>query len=196
MADKKENKYVIAVLSFDRVGIVSNVTGTIFELGGNIDTISQTVLDGCFTILVTAVFPEGPTADSVREAIEKAGKRLDLDVSVRPYKKPVKRKAAGQNIYFLTAVGRDRKGIFHEITGCLAGHAININDLYCFLRSPEEFVLVGELNVPDKVDLVQVQIDLEEIGSQENVSIRIQHENLFQATNDLYITRREMQRNS
>jgi len=184
------NKYAIAVMSLDRVGIISSVTGTILKLGGNMDKMSQTVMDGCFTILITAVFPDETIPEEVRRAIEEEGDRFHLDVSVRPYRDPMDTPTpARQNVYFLTVTGHDRKGIVHEITSSLASHGINILDLYCFIRETENFVLIGEIDIPDQYDLQQVQIDLEEAAEQD-LAVRIQHENFFRATNELYISRR------
>jgi len=189
-------KYAIAVMSADRVGIINNVTDSILQIGGNIDKLSQTVMDGFFTILITAVFPAGPDAESIGEAITEGGRHLGLEVAVRPYVKARHRESAETpNVYVLTVIGADRKGIIHEISGCLAGHDINIVDLYCFLRRPGEFVLIGEIDVPSDQDLAQIQIDLEAIGEEggpsHGLSVRIQHENLFLATSNLYLSRQQ-----
>ncbi|MCX7046182.1 MAG: hypothetical protein NTX50_11940 [Candidatus Sumerlaeota bacterium] len=184
-------RFAISVISHDRPGIISNVTETILKLGGNIDKMSQTVMDGCFTILIIAAFPPRCEADVIRDEILEAGKRLKLGISVLPYQEARPAPVTKHNVYFLTVMGRDRKGIVHEITAFLAGNDINILDLYCFLRPPKEFVLIGEIEVPPDRDLRQLQIDLEEIGAQSAISVRIQHENLFLATNDLYLTRQE-----
>ena len=184
-------RLAISVISHDRPGIVSNVTGTILQLGGNIDKMSQTVMDGCFTILIIAAFPPQWDAEKVRHEILKGGKRLELGVSVLPYEEPRTARGAKHNVYFLTVMGKDRKGIVHEIAAFLAGNDINILDLYCFLRTAHEFVLIGEIEVQPERDLRQLQIDLEEIGAQSAISVRIQHENLFLATNDLYLSRQE-----
>lgn len=181
------SKFVIAVTSYDQVGIISNVTGSVFRLGGNIDRISQTVMDGWFTILLTAVFPRTCDAEQIRSEIAGAGRDLGLDVSVRPYRQPANTRALAPSVYILTTTGRDRRGIFHEITGCLAAHGINILDLYCHLRDMGDFVLVGEVDVPDGTDLEQVGKDIAAVGRPEPLLVRIQHENLFQATNNLYL---------
>ncbi|NQU43742.1 hypothetical protein HQ520_10690 [bacterium] len=64
-------KYAIAVMSLDRIGIINNVTGAILSVGGNIDKMSQTVMDGCFTILITARFPDEATLEIVGQTITK-----------------------------------------------------------------------------------------------------------------------------
>lgn len=183
-------KFVIGVVSADRVGIISNVTSTVLRLDGNIDRMSQTVMDGCFTILITAVFPEATDADVIRRAVESGGGDLELHASVRPYAVAAREDASRRNVYFLTVVGADRKGVVHDITSCLADNGVNILDLYCFLRRNGEFVLIGEVDIPPALDLDQFQIDLEETGQGEPISVRLQHEDLFRATNELYFTRR------
>ncbi len=185
------NKYAIAVITLDRVGIISNVTGTILRLGGNIDKMSQTVMDSCFTILIIAAFPARVDAEGIRGGIEQGGSHLELTVSVLPYHDAPAAQAHQSNIYFLTLTGKDRKGVVHEITNSLASHGINIVDLYCFTRPPDQFVLISEIDVPPELDLAQVQIDLEKAGSRGRFSVRIQHENLFLATNNLYLSRQE-----
>lgn len=183
------NKFVIAVTSYDQVGIISNVTGSVFRLEGNIDRISQTVIDGWFTILLTAVFTRAYAPEKIRSEIAGSGRDLGLDVSVRPFRKPANARAQTPNVYILTTTGRDRRGIFQEITGCLAGHGINILDLYCYLRDMGDFVLVGEVDMPSGVNLEQVGRDIAAVGRPKPLQVRIQHENLFLATNNLYLGR-------
>jgi glycine cleavage system transcriptional repressor len=180
------NKFAISVMSDDRVGIISAVTGGVFNAGGNIDRISQTVVDGCFIIMMLAEFGENLSAADVQHAIQENGKRFDLEVNVRPYVEPLVRDQP-RNIYFLSAIGNDRAGIFHEITSVLAGRDVNILDLYCYVRENKTFVLIGEVDLPEDMDLERLQIDLESGHEKEQLRLRIQHENLFRATNELYI---------
>ena len=173
-------------MSDDRVGIISAVTGGVFQAGGNIDRISQTVVEGCFIIMVIAEFSDGANATGIRDAIQGCGKRFDLEVNVRPYVEPAPEKKQ-RNVYFLSATGADRPGVFHELTAVLAGRGINILDLYCFVRDASEFVLIGEIDLPEGMDLERLQMDLEEGHANDKLRLRVQHENLFRATNELYI---------
>lgn len=182
------NRFAIAVLSRDRIGIIGNVTGAVLKLGGNIDEMSQTVMSGCFTILITAEFPDDLDGEAIRSEIAREGRRLDLDVMVQRYEKPEAKRRERPNTYFLTAKGKDRKGIVHEIASCLAGHGVNIIDLFCSNQPPGEFLLISEIDIPAAMDMRQLQIDLEQIGDKDHLAVRIQHENLFKATNDLYLT--------
>ena len=45
--------YVVDVAAVDRPGIVAGVSTVIARLNGNIESCSQTVLDGYFTLILT-----------------------------------------------------------------------------------------------------------------------------------------------
>ena len=46
------SKAVVTVIGFDRKGIIAHVSGVLYEHGINILDISQTILDGYFTMLM------------------------------------------------------------------------------------------------------------------------------------------------
>ncbi|HEO69757.1 MAG TPA: ACT domain-containing protein, partial [Candidatus Hydrogenedentes bacterium] len=54
---ERNTRYVISVLARDHVGIIADVTGALFEHGGNIEALSQTVVGEWFTMIVRAAFP-------------------------------------------------------------------------------------------------------------------------------------------
>src|SRR4051812_21487083 len=74
--------YIVTVTAADRVGIVHSVTGTLREQGGNILELSQTVMRGYFTIILSVEFPEPRDADALGKAIAAGGRRFDLTVVV------------------------------------------------------------------------------------------------------------------
>jgi predicted amino acid-binding ACT domain protein len=92
--------------------------------------------------------------------------------------------------FVVTAFGVDKPGIVLRFSKYLAGKDINITDLYGD-RKGEEFVLIGQVEVPSQLDLRLLQADLEEMGKEEGFAVRIQHENIFVATNQLRLTRSE-----
>ena len=187
----KAKRFAISVMSRDRPGIVSNVTGAILELEGNIDKLTQTVMDGFFTILLIVSFERPRAADEVRQRIADHGRQLELAVSIKPYSRPQRRAQASENIHILTVMGRDQRGVIHEIADLLAARGVNIVDLYYFLRRPGEFVMISEIEAPPDQDVAQLQLELEERGARHELSVRLQHQDVFQATNSLYLTRQE-----
>ena len=87
----------------------------------------------------------------------------------------------------ISAFGNDQPGIVRRFSQYLAGKDINITDLYGD-RSGEEFVLIGQLEVPAQWDIRMLQADLEQMGQELGFTVKLQHENVFVATNQLRLT--------
>jgi predicted amino acid-binding ACT domain protein len=90
--------------------------------------------------------------------------------------------------FVITAFGKDQPGIVRRFSQYLAGKDINIVDLYGD-RSGEEFVLIGQVEIPAHWDIRMLQADLEEMGKELGFTVKLQHENIFVATNQLRLTR-------
>jgi len=172
-------------MSRDRVGIVADVTRAVESLGGTVDASSQTVLKGYFTLILTAGFAEKRSAEDIRAAVERAGAPGELAVSVKA-QEPDACSAARppEDQFVLTVVGSAHPGILCRISSHLASRNINIVDLYCYTQG-EEFVMIGQLAIPKRLDVRQIQIDLEGLFAGRDLAIRLQHEDIFVATNEI-----------
>ena len=76
-------EFVVTVTSVDRVGIVSGLSEALLELGGNIDALSQTVMRGYFTLIVTVRFDEERERQEIADAIRRKGPEGELGVLVK-----------------------------------------------------------------------------------------------------------------
>jgi predicted amino acid-binding ACT domain protein len=175
--------YVLSVMARDRVGIVAALTAAIAELDGNIDAMSQTVLRGYFTIIVTVRFSSDVSAGTLAQAVCAKGGPGELAVSVKA------REAAGpaaarhgSERFVLTITGEDRKGIMHRVTSFLASRDVNIEDLYAYVEG-EGFRFIGQLEVPGGVDVERLQMELSGLWPPGEMQVSLQHENVFLATN-------------
>ncbi len=65
--------YIVTVTAADRAGIVYSVAGTLRDQGGNILELSQTVMRGCFTIILAVEFPEPRPPHRLAEIIAERG---------------------------------------------------------------------------------------------------------------------------
>ena len=65
-------KALISVTGQDRVGIIAKVSTTLCELNINILEISQTILDGCFTMLMVVDLAQA------QESFQELGQRLTI----------------------------------------------------------------------------------------------------------------------
>ncbi len=181
-----EQNYVVNVLSDDHPGIVAAVTNAVESLGGNIDSCSQTVLGGYFTLIMIVSLPDPLSPDELADHI-RGTESTDsaYEVMVRGGR-PSTELVAGETLdrFVMTAFGPDQPGIVRRFTQYLAGKDINIVDLYGERRRGE-FVLVGQLEVPTRWDVRMLQADLEQMGSELGFAVKLQHENVFVATNQL-----------
>ena len=176
---------VLTVMSLDRVGIVAGMTRAIYELGGNVDAISQTVMRGYFTIIVTVNFDADVSKGTLAEAVRNSGPQGELEVSVKDRAvmapAPV---VPGGDRFVLTIMGPDHKGIVTKITSYLADRNVNIEDFYAYTESGQ-VVLISELLVPGGVDVENVRMDIEGLLGEQEMSVNLQHENIFIATNQI-----------
>ncbi|NMC18823.1 MAG: hypothetical protein GYA33_00230 [Thermogutta sp.] len=184
MMTRFENAYVLDVMSDDHPGIVAVVSTAVEELGANIDACSQTVLGGYFTLIMIVSLPRPIEPGALAEQVRQAGGGWDLQVMARRAARPVAVSSGDCDRFVITAFGRDQPGIVRRFSQYLAGKDINIMDLFGD-RSGDEFVLIGQLEVPKHWEIRMLQADLEQMGSELGFAVRLQHENVFVATNQL-----------
>ena len=85
MAGSEEgNRIIITVLGHDRVGIIAGIATILAEAGINILDISQTILQGFFTMVMVADI-SGSTMDipQLREVLNEKGREIDLQITVQ-----------------------------------------------------------------------------------------------------------------
>jgi glycine cleavage system transcriptional repressor len=190
METRYEHAYVLDVLSDDHPGIVAAVTDAVEHLGGNIDSCSQTVLGGYFTLIMIVSFPRSVECESLSGQIEgSSSAATGFQVLARPVSRRAEAEAPGKvERFVITAFGRDKPGIVKRFSQYLAGRDINITDLYGARRG-EDFVLISEVEIPARWEIAMLQADLEQMGGEEGFTVRLQHENVFVATNELRLKR-------
>src|SRR5208283_989392 len=86
--------------------------------------------------------------------------------------------------FVISAFGEDQPGIVRRFSQYLAGKDINIVDLYGD-RNGSQFVLIGQVEVPSCWDVRMMQADLQQMGRDLGFAVKLQHENVFVATNQL-----------
>jgi predicted amino acid-binding ACT domain protein len=185
MTEPKKHRYVVSVLVGDRVGILRDITSAVTDMDANIDGISQTVVEGYFTVILTAAFDEPVDPEAIRTAIAKNFARGEVSILVRPYvEREVARFNAPNDRYVLTITGLDRKGILKTVTAFLADKGINVEDWYVVFQGAR-VTHVGEISVPARLDIKQTQEEFQTLVSGMHMVSCIQHENIFRATNEI-----------
>lgn len=77
-------KALVTVIGHDSVGIIGGVCTKLANLNINILDISQTVMQGCFTMMMMIeMYDGGPDMESVRDELNKYGKERGLDIRIQ-----------------------------------------------------------------------------------------------------------------
>ncbi len=180
-------QYIITLTAANRVGIMAALTNALAELGGDLVEVSQTVMRKFFTMILAAEFPDHRDPQVIVEHIRDVCRPYRVEVCLKDPNEEVLQEdpLSGAEKYFLTLTGTDQPGIIRQISARLAEEGIDITDLYA-VRSEESrsFVLIMELSVPPGVDVQTLQTDLEALGRAIGLTVAVQHEQIFHATND------------
>ena len=77
-------KAIITVIGKDRVGIIHDVSKILLEKNINILDISQTILNGCFTMMMVVDFTdENSDLSIVKESLDELAKKTALDIRIQ-----------------------------------------------------------------------------------------------------------------
>jgi len=189
MMTRYEYSYVLDVMSDDHPGIVAAVSNAVESLGGNIDACSQTVLGGYFTLIMIVSLPQPIDPEQLAERVRQSESGGSVFQVMARAAVPIVSQIPKDELdrFVITAFGKDQPGIVRRFSQYLAGKDINIVDLYGD-RTGSEFVLIGQLEVPKRWDIRMLQTDLEHMGEELGFTVKLQHENVFVATNQLRLT--------
>ncbi len=171
-----ETTIVLTLSGPDRVGIVDEITGALFDLGANVETSRMARLGGEFAILMQVVL----------SAEQRAGLHQALEfLSARGYRFTV---AETEEVppttcpecltYEIAVTGADHEGIVHDIAHGLSQRGINITSLET-ATSPAPvsgtplFSMTAVVEVPPTVPEDEWKPALTEAAHRENVDVRI-----------------------
>jgi glycine cleavage system transcriptional repressor len=176
-------QYILSITAQDRPGIVADVSRAIYELSGNIKAASQTVHQGYFAMIVLCRLSKESSPDTIGEHIQ-ARAETDLHVYVTEYQPTSNQPDTRGQSFIVTSVGPDQPGILHALASYLSSKKINIDDLYCCVKETD-FIVICQVTIPENLDVSMLQMDLEAVGQQRGFETHLQHENIFNATNEL-----------
>ena len=76
-------KAFITGIGRDKVGIIAAVSTLLADLGVNIEDISQTILQGTFTMIMACDVSENTSFGELKQALTALGEKLGVEISVR-----------------------------------------------------------------------------------------------------------------
>ena len=189
-------RFLVTAVLPDRVGILRDVTGALFEAGANLTDLRQTVVGGVFTLVAIAEFPpEGPRFREaewldldVETALQLAVRAALPDKVARVFAQPCAAHdappAAGER-YVASVVGPDRPGRIHEIARIFADAGVNAEDWRHDLSDPVRTLTIGVVTIPPAADLAALRAALDAELAPLGLATSLLHENIFRATNEV-----------
>lgn len=178
--------HILTVVTQDRIGIIAGITRVLDEAGARLMELSQTVVRDYFTIILAISLPKGGNTQTLDANIRQ---RIGSNVAVTF----VRYESAGQSPqkgehYVLTATGIDHPGFVPTITEIIAEHGGNITDLST--RVIDNYLsMMAEIELPADLLLDRLQSALQVAGANIDLKVRLQHNRLFIATNEIAFRR-------
>ena len=180
---ERPNIYVISVLVKDCVGIIADVSELLYELGGNLEALSQTVIGDWFTMCIRGAFPSNVTGREIERLLESTA---GLRAVVAPAESGKRSAAPAGEPFVVTVLGADKPGIVRRLTRCLADKSVNIEDVWNEVQG-DQFIVIFKVSVSASVDPSELRLELEQAASDLGFSLTLQHNDIFVATNSISV---------
>lgn len=168
--------FILSAIGKDRPGIVADISGVIYECGGNIEDSSMSLLRNHFALLLLF----STDKEEVNQKLVSEFKRLEGEKNLTIFYSPVTLEEAHpgskeQTDHFkITTSGVDHAGIVFKVCKLLADRRINIVDM------ETHRVLSAESGTP----LFEMEMD---IGVPRSISEQTLREELHRLANELMI---------
>ncbi len=178
---------IISVMSKDRPGIIASITGAIYQLGGDLADLNQTVLCGYLTMILSASFDVNVTKEDLVAAISHIKTDSKFEVSIKELAVEGDRIAEAPPLetYILTVQGPNKSGIVHGISQFCFEHNINILDLATTLKN-DQYTMALQLDLRKcSIALEHLQEELVEYSQKSDLTVMIQHNDIFQVTHEI-----------
>ena len=168
--------YALTIIGRDRPGIVTEVTGILFQLGCNIADSSSTLLGGQYAMIQIISHPTIDSTEQLAAAfapLEATG----LSAFVRRIEpQKLQRHEIGGEIYMISVYGSDKPGIVYRVAKELSDRQVNITDLNTKLVGSEErpvYVMMLEAVLPESIDEAELTRVLMALQGELKVDITI-----------------------
>jgi glycine cleavage system transcriptional repressor len=163
--------FAVTAIGADRPGIVAALAEALFELGGNLEDVSSTILRGHFAMMLVVETPAPRRAPDLEREVSAAVGPLGVSVTVKKVPEETPRRARASHV--LVAYAPDQPGIVAGLARLLAGRGVNITDLSCRLVSEGSpvYTMVAEVDVPQDVDPDTLASEIRDLGGELGVDV-------------------------
>jgi glycine cleavage system transcriptional repressor len=168
--------FALTVVGRDRPGIVSQVTGILFNLGCNIADSSCSILGGQFAMILIISHPTFVNRESFGSAFQPL-EDADLTVALRVLKPGGEQPPdLSGEICMISVYGADQTGIVYHVAKVLGERKINITDLNTKLVGSGQrpvYVMIIEAVLPATISETDVDAWMTPLREQLQVDISV-----------------------
>ena len=179
------SKLLISVLGHDQPGIIAAISEAILLKQGNVENVSQTLLQSVFGALIIVTVPENISPENLKEELLEKTKALALFIHVDKYTdKTQTSQTELTQPYIVTVLGADQKGLVFEVSKLLAKHRVNITNMQALFKGgdePSDNLMIFEVDVPKSTVMSELRTALEKTSKSLALEINIQHQGIFEA---------------
>ena len=121
----------IAISCPDRTGLLSALTGRLFDMGADIGDTSFAVLSGAAEFTTVARLPDGLSPDDVRDGLSALSEIAEANISVTAFSPGHGAPGDGEVTHRVEVRGTDRPGLVARLTEAFADYGANIERMDC-----------------------------------------------------------------
>ncbi|MBE0569009.1 MAG: ACT domain-containing protein [Deltaproteobacteria bacterium] len=170
--------FSLSVVGKDRPGIVAEVSRVLYDLGCNIEDSTCTILSGQFAMILVIVHREHASVSGIDPSFDPLRKGMGLTISLHALEEEEvsRKKGFSGRPHIISVYGADRPGIVHKVALELARHQVNVTDMTTQVVGSEDrpvYVMILEADIPESVDLKELDGAFERIRKELSVSISL-----------------------
>lgn len=118
--------FLISIIGRDRVGVVSDVSGYLFDIGANLADGSYAVLGEGFEFSCVATFNENADLTEIQEGLSRLETLEDARITITPFAFGAERGETANITHVVEITGGDRPGLIARMSEVLMDYNANI----------------------------------------------------------------------
>ncbi len=168
-------RFLITASGEDKPGIVKAVSEVLYRHGFNIEDSAMTRLGNEFTIMLIVETDDITKKEDLKRELSQIASSLGLSITVKRLPKELKEeKEKPKKLINIVVYGADKPGIVFNVAKLLSDKNINISDLRTE-KTKDLYVMIIEAEVPENVEISELESDLENLKKELNIDISIKN---------------------
>jgi len=179
-------EYAISVMSKDRTGIIADITTVIYDFGGDLKDLNQSVLRGYFTMILIAEFNDTVSKDDLLNGFLEIESDTALEAVIKEIsdENGLKSEILPGETYILTAQAKNRKGLVSLLGKFFYTKDINVLDLVT-AHDDVLYTMIFQVDLSAIASMKDLRNDLSVLEKDEQLELVLQHNDIYKATNEV-----------